>query len=421
MPLFILSGIGSYGDVHPLVGLGTALAARGHAVKLIANPYFAELVSAAGLEFLPVGTREDYIELSQHPDLWHSIRGPMLVLRHAAGGLARPLYELAVANYRPGETVYCAHGLDLGMRVAAEKLGAPIASVDLAPAMLWSVYDSPRLKGALLGPRVPVWLKRLQYALSDRLFVKRLVGGPLDDLRREAGLAPVRRVFGEWLHDTTLVLGLFPDWFAPPQPDWPANTRLTGFPLWDANDNAELPNEVRDFLAAGRPPVAFSPGSAHRRAHGFFAAAVQACEIVGCRAILLTKYADQLPANLPKEIGHFGFLPLSRLLRRTAAFVHHGGIGSCAQGLAAGVPQVVQPMSFDQYDNARRLVRLGVAEELSVRRFRGQLVALALQNALGSPGRLRRCAELSAQCDGASALSSACDALEALARSDATR
>ena len=99
--------------------------------------------------------REDYIELSQHPDLWHPLRGPALALRHAAGGLARPLYELAMAHYVPGETVFCSHPLDLGTRVAAEKLSAPVASIDLAPAMLWSVYDSPRLKGALVRPASP--------------------------------------------------------------------------------------------------------------------------------------------------------------------------------------------------------------------------------------------------------------------------
>ncbi|MGD9649148.1 MAG: glycosyltransferase, partial [Pirellulales bacterium] len=61
MTQFIISAIGSYGDVHPMIGLGTALAQRGHRVKLISNPYFADVIEAAGLELLPVGTRENYI------------------------------------------------------------------------------------------------------------------------------------------------------------------------------------------------------------------------------------------------------------------------------------------------------------------------------------------------------------------------
>jgi UDP:flavonoid glycosyltransferase YjiC (YdhE family) len=420
MTQFLISALGSYGDVHPMVGLGAALAARGHQVKIITNPYFDEVVAGAGLELLPIATREDYIALSQHPDLWHPIRGPKLVLQQAAGGFTRPLYELIMAHYVPGKTVICAHALDLGGRVAAEKLGAPIASVDFAPGMLWSLYDSPRLKGALLGPRVPKWLKRLQFWLADTLFVRPLLGGELNGLRRELDLAPVKRVFGQWLHATDMTLGLFPDWFGPPQPDWPPNTRTVGFPLWDTLESG-LSDDVRDFLAAGTPPIAFSPGSANREAHQFFAAAVDACRQLDRRGILLTKYDHQLPPYLPDSVRHFGFVPLSRLLPHTAAFVHHGGIGSCAQGLAAGVPHVVRPMSFDQFDNSRRLVRLGVADEISVKRFHGAAIAESLSRLLDSPSVAANCRQLAVRCNGPAALAAACEALEQLADSHRTR
>lgn len=414
MTQFIISAIGSYGDVHPMVGLGSALAERGHRVKLIANPYFTDVIEAANLELLPIGTREQYIELSQHPDLWHPIRGSKLVLSKAAGGFLRPIYELVTEHYEPGETVLCAHALDLGSRVASEKLGAPLVSIDFAPGMIWSVYDSPRLKGALTGPGVPIWVKRLQYWASDTLFVRPLLGKPLNDLRSELGLAPVKRVFSQWLHASTMVLGMFPDWFGPPQPDWPANVCLTGFPLWDAHPEAELSREVQDFLAAGDAPIAFSPGSANREAHQFFATAVEACERIGRRGILLTKYADQLPAKLPPSVRHFGFVPLSKLLARTALLVHHGGIGTCAQGLASGVPQLVRPMAFDQFDNSRRLARLGVAEEVSVKAFRTPAVAAALERLLSSRDVAVKCRAFAERCDGPASLTAACVALEQL-------
>jgi UDP:flavonoid glycosyltransferase YjiC (YdhE family) len=417
VPRFVLTALGSYGDVHPMVGLGTALAERGHGVKIITNPYFEEVVTGAGLEFVPIGTREEYLRLSQHMDLWHPIRGPRLVLSYVSARLLRPLYDTLVAHYVPGETVFCAHGLDLASRVAGEKLGAPVASVLFAPGVLWTVYDSPRLKGAMLGPRVPRWLKRVQFWASDKLFVQPLVGGELNRLRRELSLAPVRRIFSRWLFDSDMILGLFPEWFGPAQPDWPPQARAVGFPLWDSLGNVQLSGEVQEFLAAGPPPVAFSPGSANRAAHRFFEAAVEACGRLGCRGILLTKYDHQLPPRLPGSVRHFGFVPLSKLLPHTAALVHHGGIGSCAQGLAAGVPHVVQPMSYDQFDNSRRLVRLGVAAEVSVARFRGRTVADALAPLLDSPAVAQRCRELAARCDGPASLSAACDRLEQLADS----
>jgi UDP:flavonoid glycosyltransferase YjiC (YdhE family) len=262
-------------------------------------------------------------------------------------------------------------------------------------------------------------LKGLQFWLADAVVAKWLLGNELNRVRRELGLRPARRIFSHWLHATDLIVGLFPDWFGPPQPDWPTNVRVVGFPLWDSRANAQLCDEVREFLADGTPPIAFSPGSANRDAQTFFTVAVEVCARLGRRGVLLTKYRDQLPSNLPRTVRHFSFVPLSKLLPHTTALVHHGGIGSCAQGLAAGVPHLVQPMSYDQFDNSRRLVGLGVAQEISVRRFRAPAVAVALTSLLDSPTVAAKCGALAARCDGATALAAACDALESLVDSSA--
>jgi rhamnosyltransferase subunit B len=416
MPQFLITALGSYGDVHPMVGLGAALIARGHRVKIVTNPYFEHVVTGAGLEILSLGTREEYLRLSQHPDLWHPLRGPKLVLGYASGRMLRPLYNLLIANYIAGETVFCAHGMDLASRVAGEKLGAPVASILFAPGLLWTLHDSPRLKGALLGPMVPRWVKWFQFMVSDKFFIRPLLGPELNGLRGELGLAAVQRIFSRWLFASDLPLGLFPEWFGPRQPDWPANTKTVGFPLWDTPGDAALPEGVREFLDAGTPPIAFSPGSANNEAHHFFEAAVDACQRLGRRGILLTKYDHQLPAKLPDSVYHVGFVPMSQLLPQTAALVHHGGIGSCAQGFAAGVPQVVRPMSYDQFDNSRRVVRLGVGKEISVRRFTGGRVADVVAALLACPTVAARCRDLAARCNGPAALAAACEALEELAK-----
>lgn len=418
MAQFILTALGSYGDVHPMVGLGLNLTARGHRVKIVTNPYFEEVVSEAGLELLPIGTRDEYIQFTRHFHAWHPIHGPRLVMRYAARML-RPLYALLADQYTLGETVYCAHVIDMASRVVGEKLAAPVASIVFAPGVLWSVYDSPRLKGAFLGPRVPRWLKRGQFWAADSILAQSLIGAELNRLRGDLGLPKVRRLFSRWLFASDMVLGLFPEWFGPRQPDWPTNARLVGFPLWDSHKDSSLTGDLLEFLHAGLPPIAFSPGSANRAAHAFFAAAVDACDRLGRRAILLTKYGDQLPRRLPPTVRHFGFVPLSKLLPRTAALVHHGGIGSCAQGLAAGVPQLVQPMSYDQFDNSRRLIGLRVAGEISVKKFNGRAVANMLAPLLDSPTVASYCRELAARCNGPAALAAACDALEQLARTDA--
>ena len=94
--------------------------------------------------------------------------------------------------------------------------------------------------------------------------------------------------------------------------------------------------------------------------------------------------------------------------------MHHGGIGTCAQGLAAGLPQLVMPMAYDQLDNATRLKRLGVASQISRKKFRGPAVAEALEPLLADEAvRVagRRCAE---QTNPTAALAASCESLEKL-------
>ncbi len=115
----------------------------------------------------------------------------------------------------------------------------------------------------------------------------------------------------------------------------------------------------RFFLRASRRLV-FTPGSANLFGRSFFDAAVGACQQLGRRGILLTRFAEQLPPSLPSGVVHFDFVPLSLLLPRCAAFVNHGGIGSVSQAMAAGIPQLMMPLAHDQIDNAARIARLGV-------------------------------------------------------------
>ncbi len=411
----IVSGFGSYGDVLPMVGLGAAMRARGHRVQMITNPYFRAVVEDAGLELVPLGSAEEYLELAAHPDLWHPRRGLQLVLRRGAMAYLRQTYELYEQLYHPGETVIAAHGLDLAARILQEGRGAPMATVHFAPFAIMTLYDTPRYIGTLPMKGWPRWLKAAQFWLGDRMLVGPIVNEPINSLRGELGLPATRDIFSRWNHSPQLVLAMFPDWFGAPQPDWPPNMHTVGFPLYDAHPAASLPADVEEFLAAGERPIVFSPGSANMDAASFFETAVQACRRLGRRGMLVTKYAHQIPANLPAGIKHCSFVPFSLLLPRVAALVHHGGIGTSAQGLAAGVAQLVMPMAYDQLDNGLRLERLGVGAIVRPPKFKPGPVTRALAGLVDAPEVRERAAHWASQCNGPAALAAACDRLEHLA------
>jgi rhamnosyltransferase subunit B len=410
----IVSGFGSYGDVLPMVGLGAAMAARGARVQMICNPYFRPVVEDAGLELLPLGTAEEYLDLAAHPDLWHPLRGLKLVLTRGAMAFLRETYEIYETHYQPGETVFAAHGLDLAARIFHDRHAAPMATAHFAPFAILTLHDTPRYIGTPSMRGWPRWLKAAQFWAADRWMVNPIVAPTVNGLRSELGLPPATNIFSRWNHSPQLVLGMFPDWWGPPQPDWPPNTELVGFPLYDAGPAASLPADVEEFLAAGEPPIVFAPGSANMEAELFFATAIETCERLRRRGVLVSKYAHQVPARLPTGVRHFSFVPFSLLLPRCAALVHHGGIGTCAQGLAAGLPQVVMPMAYDQLDNGLRLKRLGVGDIVKRSRFKPRRVSRTLARLLDDPQIRERARRYAAQCDGRASLTRACELLERL-------
>src|SRR5262249_54548956 len=123
----------------------------------------------------------------------------------------------------------------------------------------------------------------------------------------------------------------------------------------------------------------------------------------------------QLPAKLPESIRHFSFLPLSQTLPRSAALVSHGGIGTAAQALRAGIPQLTMPMSYEQPENARRFGRMGIARSLSPSRFRGPAVTEHLDYLLNNLEVTTKCRALAASFPEGNPVKATSDALEEFA------
>lgn len=404
----LLFPFGSHGDVHPFIGLGLSLRARGHAVTLASNGHFRGLVEKAGLPFVEQGSADEFLQVMDHPDLWHPRRAFPYVMRNGVFRALRPQFDLIAERAAREPVLVVASCLGFGARVARDKLGLPLVTVHLQPSVLWSDREPPALPG-LFGPR---WWQRFLYRFGERFFVDPVTLPELNRFRAEVGLPPVRRVMN-WWHSPDLTLGLFPDWFAPPQPDWPAVV-LTRFPLWDESDVTPLSPDVEQFLNEGDAPLVFTPGTANKQAADFFAAAAEACRLLKRRGMLLSRFREQIPAGLPDAVRHFDYVPFGKLLPRAAALAHHGGIGTTAQGLKAGVPQLLMPLAHDQPDNAARVRKLGVGDWLTPSRFRGPAVADALGRLLASDAVRQACRRAAARFEGGDPLAPACDAIEAL-------
>jgi rhamnosyltransferase subunit B len=392
----ILAPVGSHGDVLPLVAVGRELAGRGHAVTLATAEPFRGLAESHGFAFAPTGTQADYDRLTADPDLWHPTRslktlfGPPHFERMLRDG-----YRAIAGAVEPGNTVVVAGSLCLSARLAHDALGVPLATAHLQPTAVPTLADPPHLGAVRVRRWWPTWSRRLLFWGADRFVLDPLMGPPVNRLRGELGLPNVRRVFGPWRHSPQRLLALFPKWYAD-APDYPPQLRHVGFLRNDAAVKP-TPPEVSAFLAAGPPPVAVSFGTAMRVGGPYFRASAEALTRLGRRGLILAKGGEQIPPDLPPTILHVDYAPFSEVLPRCAALVHHGGIGTTAQALAAGVRQLVMPMAFDQPDNAARLGRLGVARTVWPTRFTPATVAAALEALLEDDGSRQAAARVAAR------------------------
>jgi UDP:flavonoid glycosyltransferase YjiC (YdhE family) len=326
----------------------------------------------------------------------------------------RPVYQIIEKHWEPGRTVVAAPGFAFGARIAQEKLGVPLATVHLQPIMFRSAvqpgcFGFPDILGHLPCP-----LRRLYLRAADQFLIDPLVADETNSFRLELRLPPVRRLFNGWVHSPQLIIGLFPAWFATPAPDWPSNVVLTGFPLWDESNLRNPSRGLAEFLAAEPPPIVFTAGSAMVQGAQFFQLSAEVCRITGRRALFLTQYSGQLPTSLPNGSCHFDYAPFSAVLPHAAVLVHHGGIGTTAQAIAAGIPQLVVPSTHDQPDNAMRVRRLGLGDFLLPKAYTPSNVEERLRR-LMSPEVRKNCQRRAKDLSGSQSLQKGSLLMEELA------
>jgi UDP:flavonoid glycosyltransferase YjiC (YdhE family) len=373
MSRILLSTIGSLGDLHPLIAIGLELHRRGHEVRFCTSETYRAKLESLGFGFDPL--RPDLTpENDEAAGLVREIMDPKRGAERLVRGLMMPQVEATYADLLraatgppridllvSGELVYAAP-------VLAQKLGLKWATYITAPMSFFSAHDPPvlppvpQLVGVFrrLGPGFNAAVIRLIKLMT------RNWSEPVRQLRRKLGLPPGDDPIYEGKFSPQLVLAIFSAILARPQPDWPPNTVVTGFPFYDGVAYPEpLPPLLAKFIKAGEPPIVFTLGSsAVLDPGGFYHHSAEAARLLKRRAVLLIG-RNPPPPGLPEGVTAFEYVRFSELFPHAAAIVHQGGVGTTGQALLAGRPMLIMPYNFDQPDNAARIVRLGVGRVLS--------------------------------------------------------
>lgn len=298
-----------------------------------------------------------------------------------------------------------------GARIAQEKLGIPLVTCHLSPISFPSSYRPAKLDGIWMPHWMPKFYKDSIWRLID-LVADKYLGPQINEVRKKLDLPPIKSIIKHWLHSPDKVIGLFPSWFAEPQPDWPKSSEVTNFVFFDEADNTPLSPELEKFIAEGDPPMIFTAGTAINNAMSFFKASTEVCKTLNTRGVFLSRYKDHIPNDLPENIHYCEYAPFSKLLPCSSALIHHGGIGTCAQALRAGVPQLITPFGLDQPDNTSRLIELGVGDELRMKKYKSSTAADKLGKLIKEKNIHMRCKKIADELKGIDPLTDICRIIE---------
>jgi UDP:flavonoid glycosyltransferase YjiC (YdhE family) len=424
MKIAILA-VGSQGDVRPSAALGAGLAASGHQVRLATLGAFKGLADSCGLDFAPVDIDPfEFIRGDIGQSWMDSMDKPhrlVIGVSRAAGQLMERLNNDALAACRGYDVLLYNVPLSISGHTIAEALGIPGIPTAVAP------YHPTRAFPSIITPSLPLrggavnWLSGA--AAIQILWM--MFRSHMNRWRRpQPGLAPLplRNPLRKMTHQGVPWLYGFSPSVIPTPADWPESAAICGYWFTAPDASWRPPDALLDFLNSGPMPVYVGFGSmVGSQPEQTLATVLEATRLAGVRAIFASGWGGMQHASLPDSVFPVESVPHEWLFPRVAAAVHHGGAGTTAAALRAGIPSVVVPYFYDQFFWGQRLHDLGVGSRpIAQKNFTPRSLADAIRLVIGSPEVCLRSREIAGQIRNENGVATAVSVVERYF-SDSTR
>lgn len=353
----LLAG-GTRGDVQPYIALGIGLRQAGYRVRVAAHDAFAPLISSWGLDFFPLGENpSDLFYRAENRDAFRAGKNPLVNVRasYKYWQMARPVYAQLVKN--AWLVVQDSSALIFGLPMFWAGAFAGVMQIPgvrgyMQPLTPTRAYPCPLLP---LSRSYGATFNRLSYTLCFAL----MDWAWRDALRAWQNRFHIARASAS--KQEILTLYAYSQHLVPRPPDFPENHQITGY--WFLPERTWIPSvALESFLNAGEPPVYVGFGSALAGEARDLAALLAEVQHTTTQRFLV-------PPALANEtlqraaVCTIGDVPHSWLFPRVRAVMHHGGAGTTAAALRAGVPQSIVPMYSDSYFWGARVFASGAGTE----------------------------------------------------------
>ncbi len=355
-------GIGTRGDVQPYIALSKGLIDAGFEVCMVAAENFEDWVRSEGLDFVPIdldmhalmndSSGQEWVESGGNPfNEMRNMKATLEKFDDSFVGLIEPIQSADAVISGFTSFFYADSVLEQNPKPHVVALLQPLLPTTSGDATLQPFFSGR-----------DNWLNRISGNIG--LWVMSWVGkNSLNKFRDHLGLSPLgyRELMGRW-KKATMLHGFSPA--VVPQPvDLPAErVYVSGYWFTDEADMEwDAPADLQAFLDSGDPPIYVGFGSmSNRDPQGVTQLILDATQQSGQRVILLSGWAGLNAESTPDNVFVLESAPHTWLFPRMAGVIHHGGAGTTAAGLRAGVPTTVIPHFADQPYWGRRVHELGV-------------------------------------------------------------
>ena len=357
----VLSSFGSSGDFNPCLGLGRALVQKGADVIFLSNPYYQKKITDAGLRFHPAGEYFDvFNEIKSNPAYLHPRKGPPAVWKMVLRSLPVMYQAMSALIEQERPDFIACHTLEYGGMLAAVNRAVPYATLTPTPIGWFNVRYPPYVN----FHQLPRWVRCSQAHLGRWIF-RMAFRHNLMPLCRKEGIPPAFESIDTVFAKARLNLGLWSLLLRDKVENDPPHSTICGFVRdqhvcdWDT-----IPDDIRQLFDSKKKPIVAGLGST-ASLHGdqIYRRTAEVCKQLGRPCLLVGKdlagYADPERGILTVDFAPYGWV-----FPRAAIVIHHGGLNTTAETLRAGVPAVIIPHGYDQFDNAIYTQHAGLSKRL---------------------------------------------------------
>ena len=359
----VITSFGSSGDFNPCLGIARSLKNKGHHVIFLSNPFYKKQIVDAGIDYIPAGEHIDiFKEIKDNPQYLNQHTGPRAVWKMVLQ-VVPVMYDSMnrlIEEHSPDFLV--THMLEYGSVIAAIDHSLPYATIAPNPTAWFPIHDPAHFAFHPMPLFMRSFAARCVRSMTNVAFKHHLT-----PLCKKQNIPQHIQSLDDMFDKSYLNLGLWSPVFKNANPDDPSHSKICGFVRDDNIKHwPDIPPDIERLLNADIKPVVVGLGST-AAIHGgnIYRSAALACKRLNLPCLLIGPDTQQF-SDSANNILSIDFAPFGAVFPHASIIINHGGVNTTAESMRAGVPFIVVPHAYDQFDNAIRAEQMGISHKIRV-------------------------------------------------------